>query len=169
MLVGRDERRVERFGERHVQRVIRGEVIAKGPSAFEERDGGIAGDGEDGEILDRRRGALRVELAASLEAPERVQDLRVEEIRGRRSLLRIEDVLLCSVGERKTQEKAYDRGGVDDAQRPPSRRRRMTVSGRSRVLTGVRSRSRIRTSSGVGSAATRASSARKYSESEVPD
>jgi len=109
VLVGRDEWRVERLGERHVQRVIGGEVVAKGPSALEERDRGIAGDGEDGQILDRRSGALRVELAAPLEAPERVQDLRVEQIRGRGSLLRVEDVLLCGVGERKTEEKTHDR------------------------------------------------------------
>lgn len=108
MLVGRDERRVERFGKGDVERVIGGEVVAKDPSALEERDRGIAGDGQDGKILDRRGGALRVQLAASLEAPERVQDLRVQQIRGRRSLLRVEDVLLRGLGEWKTQQETHD-------------------------------------------------------------
>lgn len=77
MLVGRNEWRIEGFGERDVEPVIGGEVMAKDPGALEERDRGITGDREDGEILDRRRGALRVQIAASLEAPEGVQDLRV--------------------------------------------------------------------------------------------
>jgi len=83
MLIRGDERRVERFGERDVERVIGGEIVTKLPRALEERDRGIPGDGEDGKILDRSGGPVRVQLAASFEPPERVQDLRVQQIRGR--------------------------------------------------------------------------------------
>jgi hypothetical protein len=108
-IVGRDERRVERFSERDVERVIGGYVMAEGPGALEESGRGIASDGKDEEILDRRRGSFRVELPAPLEPTERVQDLCVQQIWRRRWLFRVEQVLLRGIGERKTQQETHDR------------------------------------------------------------
>jgi hypothetical protein len=92
-----------------------------------------------------------------------VEDFSVEEVWRDGALGEVEDVALRRSCEWEIEEELDDDRSVDDAQRPPSRRRRMTAAGRSRAGTfnGGCSRSRFRTSSGVGRDAMSASSARR--------
>jgi len=67
--VGGHERRIESFGQRHIDRVVRSEVVTKGPSAVEQGRSRVSRDGKLAKTLDRFRRSVRINDATPLETP----------------------------------------------------------------------------------------------------
>jgi hypothetical protein len=169
--IGCDNRHVQGLREGCIHRVICGHVKSQGPSPLEKRQCWITSDRKIRQSFDRDARPSCVDESLAFVTTQDVEDFSVEEVGRDGALREVEDVALRRSCEWEIEQELDDDRSVDDAQRPPSRRRRMTAAGRSRAGTfnGGCSRSRFRTSSGVGLDAMSASSARRYSESEMPE
>lgn len=152
------------LGERDEQRVGGGEVLSQLECAVAQRQGREQLDSQVAEILDGTPGALLAELPAQDVAAQDGEHLEDEQVRcGRRPGLgqQVRDRGGDAVGEQIVDR----RGAVQDRHSPESRRRRTDRSLGSARLTDPRVRARSASSSGVGRAASRARSDRRYSES----
>ena len=80
LAVGRDERCVERFRERNIRCVVRGEVGAKLPDSLEQISVSVASEGEVRESPQRQEGTVPIQQAGPLVTPQDLGDLEIEQV-----------------------------------------------------------------------------------------
>lgn len=167
-----DESGAERFSECGIHRVMSRQVRSQAPCPIEKCQCRITRDRKIKKSLERLARTRRVKKPSSLASAQHMEDLGVQKIGRGRTIGWIKYKSFGGPRQRKAKHELRDRRGIDDAQSAASRSRRMIAAGLSRAgptTPGGRLRSRSRTSSGVGLAAISASSARRYSEREIPD
>ena len=79
--VARQQRRIEDLGERHVDRVIRAQVLSKRPDPIEQGLMGVPLQIQGAKTLKRGRGFRGIQLAVYRIAPERLNDLDIRQVR----------------------------------------------------------------------------------------
>lgn len=142
------ERRIERLGKGHVERVVRGEVLPKLPHPTEEGRVRVMHDPQRLQIVQGFLGTRRRQNRGPLQPPEDLCDFDIEKVRHVEGLsLRQEEVRKPLV-RLAAQEQLHRRRGIDDDQRSalaartaspelsPSRTRDRRSS-RSRIWAGV--------------------------------
>lgn len=120
----------------------------------------VAEDVEDGEVLDRLSGAVREHLTGAHEAPEHLDDLYVEKLRGVEVVAVAKQPRFNVGAERRLQEQLRHGRRVDD-DHADSRSRRMTSAAGTFSSTRERPWILASISSRVGKAAIRPISARR--------
>lgn len=79
--VAREQLRLERFRERDVDGVIRGQILTESPYTLEQRLVGVPVEIEIAKVDERFGRRRRIDLAFSHEAPQRLRDLDVGKMR----------------------------------------------------------------------------------------
>lgn len=138
------DHRLERFGERHVHRVVRAEILAQRPDSIEERFVRMALEVQRVQILESRDCRGRLKGTGSGISSQRLRDLDVREVRDMETNGRIANPRRDDVPDGRMQQQFDERGCVKDDHRA-SRSARITSAGRGlRCRTGrARRRSRI--------------------------
>ena len=147
--------------------IIGSEVVAQLPDAQQEHIVGGAFEGEIRQILQGLPAAIRGERTADRVSSQDLRDFQINQVRGMQRLVGTEQAIRDPSGGRGVQQNLKEGRGVDDDRRR-SRSARIACAGLIRGLTGVRSASRRRSSSGVSLSAARRASRIKYSDRGSP-
>ena len=85
--IARDQRGIERLGERQVHSVVRRHVLTQFPDSSGKIDMAVSQDGQQCQVLDRFFRTPGAHVPAMNQTPQRAEDLHVEEMR------RVEDLI----------------------------------------------------------------------------
>lgn len=155
--VGGDEGCVESLGERHVERVVRGEVMAQRPDPIEE-DGVVVTDQPEGPVVvESLRGPLGIDRSGRLEAAKHLGHLRIQEVWSMGDLPLGQGDFGHALVRGAPKEELDGRRCVENDQRADLSARTASADASPSVTLDRRSR-RARISSGVGRVARSASS-----------
>ena len=107
------------FGEREIQRIVRGEIVAEFLHAFTEGGVRIANEADVTHAEDGFVGARGVELAAHHERAQRTERLGLDELRGVQRLLFVPGRLLseCVQRVRLPEQHVRERRSINDYHR----------------------------------------------------
>lgn len=112
--VARQERRVERFGERHVHRVIGRKIAPQFPDARQQEAVRIAAERKVGEVGERRAATLGIDLAGSRVAADDLRDLDIEQMGRVQRLPGVEKPPFHRFGRRRAEQRFEQGRSVDD-------------------------------------------------------
>lgn len=155
--VGGDEGGVEGLGERHVEGVVRGEVVAQRPDPIE-KDGVVVTDQPEGPVVvESHGGPLGIDRSGRLEAAKHLGYLRIQEVGSMGDLPLGQGDFSHALVRAAPKEELDGRRCVENDQRADLSARTASAEASPSVTRDRRS-SRARISSGVGRVARSASS-----------
>ena len=120
-------RRVHRFGEGDIYRVVGAEVVSQLPRTGQQIDVGVTVEVEVGDIGNRFVSTAGGDLTGPHETPERLNDLDVDEVRCMELVLVAKETGLDSTAQRSLQQKLEQGRRIDD-NHAVSRSSRMTAA-----------------------------------------
>ena len=125
--VASDERRIQRLGERDIGAVIRSDRIPQLPNAWHEVVVSVPVYDEGGAVVESQLSAGRADFGELHEAPQRLRDLHVEQVRRVEVLVRREYARRHIIGQSGSEQKLEQGRGVDDDHRPSRSARTILV------------------------------------------